>query len=229
MEDILLEFENRITELVGLFNQVKEGIGDTPVTKDIREGVGSFTNYYEQYVDSSLEDDAEKIAHIATMISVYGQSFSRATIKINIDENTRLLSAKLLEKARALKNFIENSPILTAPLTGEDRSKVLNGMPDYQFLKKQLKGMHDDFEEHQDKVEMLLTESKSKAFSLGKDFELLENIYNEKISKISERYEKELTAINDKNAQLDILLGNAASRVIVSEYADSADQEKNSC
>ena len=226
MEDILLEIENGIAELVSLFNQVKEGIGDRPVSKDIREGVGSFTNYYKDYTDILLEGDIEKVAHTATMISVYGQSFARAVIKIDIDENTRVYSEKLLKKGLALRSFIENSPILTAPLTGEDRSEIINSMQNYQFLKKQMKGMQNDFEDHQDKVEKLLIESKNKAVSLDKDFDLLESIYNEKISKISKRYEKALQDINDKNDQLDILLGNAASRVIVSEYADSARQER---
>lgn len=71
-----------------------------------------------------------------------------------------------------------------------------------------------------------MAESEQKADNLRKEIESLEDIYKSKIASISTEYQEQLKAINDKNDQLDTLLGNAASRVIVSEYALSAEQER---
>lgn len=226
MKNTLLEIENGIIDLVNLFNNIKDRIGDRPVSKDIRDSVKGFTEYYNNYTHSVVEGGIEEIANAATMISVYAQSFARSNMKADINQEEKVLSENLLSKGLAFRKMIEDSPILTVPLTEEHRLKVSNSISDYKSLKKQLRTMHNEFEEYQNKVESLLKESEDKVFSLGKELSHLESDYNEKVGEISEKYKRELEAIEDKSVQLDGLLGNAASRVIVSEYAISAEQEK---
>lgn len=226
MEDMLLQFENGIANILELFNKVRDGIGNRPVSKDIRDYIDRFVANYEVYKISLDGSSPEKIAESAKIVCVYGAAFGQNLKKIDVDEETKALAHKLESISYELRKTIENSPILTVSLSNEARVQISSDMQDYKSFKKQLRETNKEFEKHQHKITNLLAESESQAKWLKKEIESLESIYDSKIKSISVAYEEELEAINDKNAQLDQLLGNAASRVIVSEYADSAKQEK---
>lgn len=224
MEDMLLEFEKGIADILELFNKFRDSIGENPVSKSTRDRIDYFISAYESYMVALEKGSAEKIAEAA--LSVCSNASTINMFVNDIDEQTKKYSKDLSERASFLRGKIESSPILTVPLTDKARSNVSSDMQDYRSFKKQLKDTNETLEQLNLKVKKSLDESEAKANILTKEIESLEETYKSKISAISLAYEEELKAINDKNDQLDTLLGNAASRVIVSEYADSAKQEK---
>lgn len=226
MEDMLLEFENGIADILELFSKVRDGIGNKPVSKDIRDYIEMFMGNYEAYKISLDGSSLEKIAESAKSVCIYGAAFGQNLKKIDVDEETKILANKLENSSYELRKIIENSPILTVSLSDEARIQITSDMQDYKSFKKQLRETNKEFEKHQHKITNSLAENESQAKWLKKEIESLEEIYKSKIGAISLAYEEQLKAINNKNDQLDTLLGNAASRVIVTEYADSADQEK---
>ena len=224
MEDVLLEFESDIADILEFFNKFRDSIGDNPVSKNTKDYIESFIKAFENYEvvlhKGNIEEIAEAILEICSSV-VYLNLFVK-----DLDEQGKAYMKKLSGSANALQKKIEGLSILKVTLTDKASSNISNDMQDYRNFKKQLKNTNENFEQINRKVRKLLDESEGKVNSLKKEIEALEEIYKNKLSSISIAYEEELKAINDKNTQLDTLLGNAASRVIVAEYADSADQEK---
>lgn len=224
MEDMLLEFESDIADILDWFNKLRDNIGDNPVSKSTKNYIEEFINAIENYKvvldKGSIEEIAEAILNVCSSV-VYLDLFVK-----DLDEQTKSYMNELSGSANALQKKIESSSILKVTLTDKVRSNVSSDMQDYRSFKKQLKDTNEKFEQLNRKVKKLLDESEGKANSLTKQIESLEEIYRSKIASISIEYQEQLKAINDKNDQLDTLLGNAAGRVIVAEYADSADQEK---
>lgn len=224
MEDMLLEFENGIADILELFNKFRDSIGENPVSKNTRDRIQRFINVYENYRvildEGSVEEIAEAALRVCSSGSVLDYSIN------DLDEQTQDYVKELSSNATELKRKIESSPILTVPLKDKARSNVSNDMQDYRSFKKRLKETNENFEQLNRKLKKSLDESEAKVNSLKKDIESLEEVYKHKLSSISVAYEEQLKAIKDKNSELDTLLGNAAGRVIVAEYADSADQEK---
>lgn len=223
MEDMLLEFENGMADILELFNKFRDSIGDNPVSKSTKNYIESFINALENYKvvldKGSIEEIAEAILNVCSSVTYID-------VLINdVDEQTIAHKNELSNSADALKMKIEGSSILKVTLTDEARSNVSNDMQDYRSFKKKLKDNNEKLEELNRRIKKALDESEVKADSLTKQIESLEKTYKSKIGAISLEYEKELKAINDKNSELDTLLGNAAGRVIVSEYALSAEQE----
>lgn len=224
MEDMLLEFENGIADILELFNKFRDSIGENPVSKSTKNHIEKFIQDFENYKvvleKGSIEEVAEAALSVCSNASMIGFFID------GVDKQTKSYSEELSSRAAELRKNIESSSILKVTLTDKARSNVSSDMQDYRSFKKQLKDTNEKLEQLSRKVKKSLDESEVKANSLTKEIESLEETYKSKIGAISLVYEEELKAINDKNAQLDTLLGNAASRVIVTEYADSADQEK---
>ena len=224
MEDMLLEFENDIADILEAFNKFRDSIGDNPVSKNTKNYIESFIKSFENYKvvldKGSIEEIAEAILNVCSSVN-HLDLFVK-----DVDEQTKSYMNELSSSSNALRKKIESSSILKVTLTDKVRSNFSSDMQDYRSFKKQLKDTNEKLEQLNRKVKKSLDESEVKANSLTKKIESLEETYKRKIGAISLAYEEELKAINDKNAQLDTLLGNAAGRVIVSEYAVSAEQEK---
>lgn len=224
MEDMLLEFENGIADMLEIFNKFRDSIGDNPVSKSTRQYIERFIEALKNY---NVVLDKGSIEEIAEATSSVCSSANTIKVFVNdVDQQTKSYIKDLSDRAKELEKKIENSSILKVTLTDKALSNISNDMQDYRSFKKKLKDTNEKIEELNRTIKKSLDESEIKANTLTKEIESLESIYDSKIKSISVAYEEELKAINDKNAQLDQLLGNAASRVIVSEYADSAKQEK---
>ena len=224
MEDMLLEFENGIADMLEIFNKFRDSIGDNPVSKSTRQYIERFIEALKNY---NVVLDKGSIEEIAEATSSVCSSANTIKVFVNdVDQQTKSYIKDLSDRAKELEKKIENSSILKVTLTDKALSNISNDMQDYRSFKKKLKDTNEKLEELNRTIKKSLDESEIKANTLTKEIESLESIYDSKIKSISVAYEEELKAINDKNAQLDQLLGNAASRVIVSEYADSAKQEK---
>ena len=226
MEDILLEFENRISEILQLFNKAKDGIGDRAVSKEIRDYIERFGNSYEEYKITLNGSNAEKIAEAANRIGVYGEAFGRNLSEMDLDKENKIAADNLRGSASELRKIVGKSPIFTAPLTAKNREAISNGIQNYQSLKKQLEKMTENQKVHSEHLEKILNEGEKKATLLEEKVNTLESDYRKKLKVVAELYESELVNIQEKNTQINNLLGDAASRVIVSEYALSAEQER---
>lgn len=224
MEDMLLEFENDIANIIELFNKFRDSIGDNPVSKSTKNHIESFIKALDNYKvildKGSIEEIAEAMLNICSSVTSIGLFIN------DVGEQTKSHNNDLSGSAKALQKKIESSSILKVTLTDKARSNVSSDMQDYRSFKKQLKDTNEKLEQLNRKVKKSLDESEVKTNSLTKEIESLEKTYKSKIGAISLAYEEQLKAINNKNDQLDTLLGNAASRVIVTEYADSAQKEK---
>ncbi|MGP4734148.1 MULTISPECIES: hypothetical protein [unclassified Psychrobacter] len=225
MENIILEIDDGVTSLVTLANKVQNALGNEPVSSDVRHAIKMFSSSHKNYTTAVKENSANQVAEAAQAICLWSTLLANA---VSSSENQEISSLRneLGVNAKKLKKLIENSALSTFPLADNDRLDIANDMQDFQSSKKEMKKVSQNQSTHYEHIKNILTESEKKTVSLKQDIESLEDIYNKKIGSISTEYQEQLKAIHDKNDQLDILLGNAASRVIVTEYADSADQEK---
>ncbi|WP_261863001.1 hypothetical protein [Psychrobacter sp. JCM 18900] len=153
MEDILLEFENGIADILELFNKFRDSIGENPVSKTTRDRIDYFIRAYENYKVALDKGSAEKIAEAA--LSVCSNASTIDFLVEDIDERTREYSKTLSERAVFLRGKIENSPILTVPLTDKARSNVSSDMQDYRSFKKQLKDTNEKLEQLNRKVKKI--------------------------------------------------------------------------
>ena len=163
MEDILLEFENRISEILQLFNKAKDGIGDRAVSKEIRDYIERFGNSYEEYKITLNGSNAEKIAEAANRIGVYGEAFGRNLSEMDLDKENKIAADNLRGSASELRKIVGKSPIFTAPLTAKNREAISNGIQNYQSLKKQLEKMTENQKVHSEHLEKILNEGEKKA------------------------------------------------------------------
>ena len=227
MENIILEINKGIAILAKLANKIQDEIGNEPVSESVRHAIKMFGSSHKDYTVAINKNNAVEAAKFATMVCIWSKTLANAASSFEKQE-VKSLRNELGVNANKLQKMIESSALSTFPLTDNDRLKIENDMQDFESLKKDMKKVFQNQSNHYDHIKNILNESEQKFYSLRKEIESLDDIYKSKIGAISLAYEEELKAINDKNAQLDILLGNAASRVIVTEYADSADQEKRS-
>lgn len=226
MEDLLVEFEKRISELLSLFNDARDGIGSIPVSKEIRDYIDRFVESYEAYKVSLDGGNTEKVAESASRICTYGKAIGRTLRESDADEKTKVFADKLRSRSSELKEIIESSPILTAPLTDKHRIALSDDMQNYKSFRKQLKQVTESQKSYEERIKKTLDDSEKRAILLEEKLKTLEDDYTRELKIVSDLYESELAKIEEKNAQINKLLGDAAGRVIVSEYAVSADQEK---
>lgn len=226
MEDLLLEFEKRMSELLNFFNKAIDGIGNTPLPKETRNYINNFLQSYEDYKITLDGNDAENIAESASRVCTYGQAIGRTLKDSDVNEKTKVFAEKLKSSSNELQERIKSSPILTAPLTDEHRLAISDDLQNYQSLRKQLKQMAESQKTYDERVKETLDDSEKRAILLEEKVKTLENDYTRELKVVSELYDSELAKIEEKNAQINKLLGDAAGRIIVSEYAVSAEQEK---
>ncbi|WP_435949417.1 hypothetical protein [Psychrobacter sp. DM8] len=226
MEDLLVEFEKRISKLLSLFNDARDGIGSIPVSKDVRDYIDRFVESYEAYKTVLNGNNAEEIAESANRVCIYGEAFGRNLKKIDVDDKTKVLANKLESSSSELREIIKSSPILTAPLTDKHRLALSDDMQNYQSFRKQLKQVIQNQKIYDERIKKTLDDSEKRAILLEEKLKTLEYDYTKELKIVSDLYESELVKIEEKNAQINKLLGDAAGRVIVSEYAVSAEQEK---
>lgn len=225
MENIILEIDNGITNLVTVASKIQEGIGNEPVSSDVRHAIKMFGSSHKDYTIAINKNNAVEAAESAKMVCVWSTILANAVSSFE-NQEVNSLRNELGVNAKNLQKMIENSALSMFPLTDDERLNIANDMQDFESLKKEMKKLFQNQSTNYEYIKNILSESEQKIVILKQDIKSLEGIYKSKIGAISLAYEEELKAINDKNAQLDTLLGNAASRVIVTEYADSADQEK---
>lgn len=228
MEDLLLEFEKRMSELLNFFNKAVDGIGSTPLPKETRNYINNFLQSYEDYKITLDGDDAENIAESASRVCTYGQAIGRTLKDSDVNEKTKVFAEKLKSSSNELQERIKNSPILTAPLTDKHRLAISDGLQNYKSLKKQFKQMAESQEVYDERVKKALDNSEKRAILLEEKVKTIENDYIKKLKIVADLYESELVNIEEKNTQINKLLGDAAGRVIVSDYAVSAEQENKS-
>lgn len=225
MENIILEIDNGVTSLVTLANKVQDELGNEPVSSDVRHAIKMFSSSHKNYTNAIDESSADKVAEAAKAICLWSKMIANA-VSTSENQEVKSLINKLGGNANKLQKMIENSDLTTFPLTDNDRLDIANDMQDFQSLKKEMKKISQNQSAHYEYLKEILAESEKKIISLKQNIESLEDIYNKEIGSISVKYEEQLEAIKYKNSQLDTLLGNAASRIIVAEYADSAKQER---
>jgi DNA repair exonuclease SbcCD ATPase subunit len=224
MEDVLLEFESDIADILEFFNKFRDSIGDNPVSKNTKDYIENFIKAFENYEvvldKGNVEEIAEAILEICSSV-VYLDLFVK-----NLDEQGKAYKNKLSKSSDALKKKIEDSSILKVTLTEKALSNVSSDIQDYRSFKKQLKDTNEKLEQLNRKVKKSLDESEIKADILTKEIESLEETYKSKVGAISLAYEEELKAINDKSAQLDSLLGNAAQAELLSQSMQTAQNKR---
>lgn len=225
MENIILEIDNGVTSLVTLASKVQDKLGNEPVSSDVRHAIKMLSSSHKNYTTAINENSANQVAEAAKTICLWSTLLANA-VSSSENQEIKSLRNELGVNAKNLSEMIENSDLLSFPLADNDRLDIANDMQDFQSLKKEMKKIFQNQSTHYEHIKNILAESEQKADNLRKQIESLEERYKSKVGSISTAYEEQLQTINDKNSELDTLLGNAAGRVIVAEYADSADQEK---
>lgn len=226
MEDISIEIENGIAELLELFNDVEDEVGDNPTDDNIRGSIGNFVEIYKNYKSALYDCNTEQIAEIAGEVCINANKLGLNAIKSNSNPKIREYGNKLSKAAIELQEKIERFPLLTPYLTDTNRLNVSDEMREDRVATMQLKEIAERHKLYDERIKKLLAESEQKAVVLGEKIKVLEGEYSEKLKVVTELYESELVNIEDKNTQINKLLGDAAGRVIVSDYAVSAEQEK---
>ncbi|MFJ2682509.1 hypothetical protein ACIOYV_02065 [Pseudomonas sp. NPDC087342] len=226
MDELLFEFDKRISTLKEHVDKLKGFLGITPLPKDLRESISTFYERLESYTKIANTSDIDSITQAAKMVAVYGQSIGQTTPSYRdlLDPVTINTSEQLLLQATAFRTFIDENPATYRPL--DITSKNTSETFDYLKIKKEIQSISEEQERHDNRIKKSISESESKITLLDEKLKVIESLAHEQIARISSTYDDAVTDTNNKQQQIDDLLGHASGRVIAGDYEKSATQEQ---
>lgn len=227
MESTLIEFDEKTAEIKEHVDQLKDYIGEIPISKKLRDGFTSFYQRLDSYSEATEGEDIEKIASSANAVAIYGQSIGQGITQFKgADSQMKALGSVLLDKSNAYRNLTENSPLEYQSLKPVNSKNSDQSLASYQSVKNNLKKLSNNHLEHDQRIKKLLSESESKARSLSSQIEKIEHDAKVEIDKISSLYKESLIEIDSKKKQIDDVLGHASGRAVAGDFETSSAEEK---
>ncbi|MDC5851431.1 hypothetical protein OPW32_19785 [Vibrio europaeus] len=225
MEEILLGFDERISELTDMVISLQNIIGDQPISKQLRDSFANFNKSCSHYKLASNEDDLDKLSESAKMVAVYGQATGQAVNAAKMNDEINESANRLLRYANEFRSFIEDSPLMNYSLSENDRIERTDQVKNFRSVRNQLEQISNSHLIFDERIKKLLAEGEQRALKLEEKLKNIEDDYEGKLNSLSTIYDQSLQNIKDKNTQLNEVLGEVSSRVIAQDYEKSAENE----
>jgi hypothetical protein len=227
MENTLIEFDEKLSELKEIVDQLRDYIGDSPISKKLRDGFKSFYKNIEAYSVASESEDIEKIASSANFVAVYGQLIGQGMAQFQeADNQMKTLGSELLEKSNAFRNVAENSPLEYEMAETAELKDSSPSITSYKSVKRSLQRLSENHLEHDRRIKKLLNENESGVDELNSRLTKLEHYTKATIDKVSSLYEESLIEVDSKKQQIDEILGHVSGRAIAGDFETNAAEEK---
>lgn len=227
MENILIEFDEKAAELKELVDQIKSYIGDTPVSKKVRDGFSSFYNHIALYSEAVESEDLDKITSAAKTVAVYGQIIGQGLAEAKeINEQIKNIGSDLLKKSNDYRSYVENSPLEFKSLNAEKSVDRAIDISSYNSIKRNLKKLSDAHLEHDQKIKKLLGENDARISEQSSRIKKINDDTETELEKVSALYENALVELESKKEQINEILGHVSGRAIAGDFETSAAEEK---
>lgn len=227
MENILIEFDEKITELKELADQIKNYIGEAPVSRNVREGFSSFYANIAVYSDATESEDLDEIVNAAKIVAIYGQSIGQGLAQSkNTNEQIRSVSSELLRKATNFRDLVENSPFEYKSLDVEGSQERRADISSYNSVKKNLKKLSDSHLEHDQRIKKLLNENDTQIGDLSSRIHKINSDATIELDKITALHKETLVELESKKEQINEILGHVSGRAVAGDFETSASEEK---
>jgi len=185
------------------------------------DAFSKFKNCLNRYNDSSPSDGFEKITENAKMVSVYGQLIAQSLNSSDFNSEIKSKKNSLLNVSSTLRAIVEEATM--APINEE--LFIKNELESFKSVKKELEKISEGHIAFDERIKKLIGENEKKVLHLEGRVDSLNEVYEEKLSDITKFYERSLENINEKDQQLNNVLGEVASRVIAQDYDEGAKNE----
>lgn len=227
MEDLLLEFDEKTSEMKDLVEQLKTHLGDKPIPKSVRDALTSFYQSVNTYVENIEANNIEQISESAKMVSVYGQIIGQSIPNFKeADEEVIELGNTIYQKADEYRELIESSPLEVRPLDANEIVDNSKNLHNYNSIKRKLGAMAADHENHDQRIKKLLNENERKVNQIDSDLKVIGEQVSTELEKVKILYDSSLTEIESKKEQVNEILGHVSGRAIAGDYEKSAAEEK---
>ncbi len=221
----MFQFDESISELANLVGNLQGIIGTKPISKKVRDGFSKFNKAFNDYKLSINDDNLEKISDSAKMVAVYGQVIGQAIDSSSLDSEIKESGNRVLNCANQFRSYVEDSPLETYSLSDADRIDVTEQVKDFRSVRKNLEQISNSHLLFDERVKKLLAESEQRAVKLEDRIDSIEQDYHNKLTELSSLYDETLKNVQEKNTQLNEVLGEVSSRVIAQDYEKSAENE----
>lgn len=203
-------------------------IGEEPISKKLRDSFASYNKAHQNYNLATNEDNLEQLSDSAKMVAVYGQTIGQAVKSAKMNDEINESANRLLSFANELRSFIEDTPLVTYSLTESERIEQSNQVNDFRSVRKQLEQISSSHLIFDERIKKLLAEGEQRALKLENKLKNIEADYKSKLNSLSNFYDESLQSIEEKNTQLNEVLGEVSSRVIAQDFENSAEKEMKS-
>lgn len=200
----------------------------SPFQKKLRDGFASYNKAHQNYILATNDDNLDQLSESAKMVAVYGQLIGQAVNSAKMNDEINESANRLLSFANELRSFIEDSPLVTYSLTESERIEQSNQVNDFRSVRKQLEQISSSHLIFDERIKKLLAEGEQRALKLEEKLKNIEADYKSKLNSLSGFYDESLKSIEEKNTQLNEVLGEVSSRVIAQDFEKSAEKEMKS-
>ncbi|ENO1175082.1 hypothetical protein M2G83_20235 [Vibrio vulnificus] len=225
MEEVLFKYDQGISELTDMVINLQNIIGDLPISKELRDSFSNFRKASHHYELATNEDDLDKLSHSAKMVAVYGQSIGQAVNASKMNDEINESANRLLSFSNKLRSYIEDSPLMTYSLSQDERVEKVKQINDFRSVRNQLEQISNSHMIFDERIKKLLAEGEQRALKLEGKLKSIEDDYKSKLNSLGTLYDEALKNVEDKNTQLNQVLGEVSSRVIAQDYEKSAEEE----
>lgn len=227
MIGLLIEFDEKTSELKAIVDEIKTYIGEIAVSKQVREAFTYFYKNIEKYSKATQDENYESLSNAASDLAVFGEALGVGITQLqDADEQMKNMGLQLREKSSQYRAALQKSSFGYKPLTSSVEISPNVSINSYKSVQKNLKKIAEDHLDHDLRIKKLLNESDARAGDISNRIEKIDGDLKKEFAKIDSLYQDTLTDLNAKNEQLNDVLGHISGRVIAGDYEANAEEEK---
>lgn len=228
MENILIKFDESASELKELVGGLKNYIGDTAVSKKVRDGFFAFYKSVGIYGKATESGDLDGIASAAKNVAVngllIGQGLSQSP---EVNDQIKSMALDLQKKSNEYRRLVENSPLEYKPINSENHIDNSYDIRSYNTVKANLKRLSDAHLDHDQRIKKLLAENDKRIGDLTVRVKEISDATARELKNITALYEETQHELESKKNQINDILGHVSGRVIAGDFETSAAEEKS--
>lgn len=227
MNDLVNFFDSHVSALLDSANQLKSLLGDTPVSKGVRDAAERLQTQHDQYLKHVENGTSDQILQCVKGIAVYGVALSQRIAKMTgVDDQVKQLAKSVEQVAQNLLQQSESHQSTLAPLTelselqssGERGRLAVNIRRIEQVLLEQ--------EKHDERIKNSLAESERRLVVMEESVKGFDQKVQEALSKMDDAYRETLDNLKTKKEEIDSILGHVSGRAIAGDFEKSAAVER---
>lgn len=232
MNQEISKWDTYTANVSNLVKELREQLRDTPINKRIHDGFKAFDNNLQRYKKIRIS----KGSKIEDLLKPLSGQFIHATAIGNevsslkeADQNTINTGNKLVQLANTYYNEVEKTPLemnYQLPESEDVLSDKFTTTFEYKNFEKLIKEYTDAQNKHHANIKSELEDTEERLQRLKKDIESYEEVIQSELEKSTELYIKTQENIDEKQNQINDILGLVSGRAVAGDFETSAADEK---